>query len=480
MSEPIAESWPRRTVARLVAIVVPPLATLGLFLVLYNNSLYGRGILVGLILINIAVPFIPSRKSRFARSWSWAKVSSLCLAAGLVTLLALEMLFPYVLPRDFAQTRDMAKGARRLSAADAAMFSRVFTNDGQRTVKQAASAPGATKTDVEWHVPGGVFEYYGYEPNDKFRYVNLVRWNSRGYFDHDYPFEKPAAAYRIVFIGDSYVESIQVPLASTFHKLLGTALNEFGSRSTEPPVIFEVIALGNSGSGQRNHLKALKNEALLYNPDMVVTTLCQNDFCDDDPTLNLERALDLGEVTPRLRGMLRHGLYAPAFALNRYQQLLRNRIKISPELLQWSSEPIPRIEQAWERTLGFVADSNDFCRSKGIEFRLVHLSSELELKYAMAPEATILALKSLAGPHWDFPWDPTRSLKRLNRFAKEHGVKVISLHEPFVAAQKSTGKLIFGDHFSFFGHQIAAQALQSELNLRPRKDPAPAKRARRE
>jgi hypothetical protein len=259
------------------------------------------------------------------------------------------------------------------------------------------------------------------------------------------------------------VEAVQVPLKSTFHKVLEESLNRSSKGVQMPGRRFEVIALGSSGTGQENNLAVLREEAVQYDPDVVVVTLCQNDFCDDDPALRKERTLAIGDVTTEFRSLARHGYWALGFAMRRFNEFQMNRIKVSPEVLQWSADPVPRIELAWNRTLEKIRAQRDFCRSRGIQFVLVYLGSELEVKYALDPQRTIAALRRTHRLDETFGWDMSRSVNRVRSYCDDHGIPMISLLEPLTSAQKRTGKVVFGDHYSIFGHEVAAAALNNGL-----------------
>ncbi|MGO9120401.1 MAG: SGNH/GDSL hydrolase family protein [Desulfomonilaceae bacterium] len=316
-----------------------------------------------------------------------------------------------------------------------------------------------------WHAPGKQFAYYGWDPNSRSRYVNQFHWNNYGYFDHDYDLRKSPDTYRIVVIGDSYVEAVQVPLMGSFHKRLESYLNEVAKRGLDTK--FEVIALGNSGTGQMAHHEVLRKAVNKYSPDMVLITLCSNDFCDDDPELNTEFLLcSRALVSARFRRLVTHGYFAMAFGLKRLEEIRANRINISPELLQWAREDIPRIETAWTRTLGKISESRDFCQDRGIPFILVYLGSEIEVSHAIDPENTVARLKAMGGPHEYISWDINKSVRRVDAFCKENDILTISLLEPLVSAQKDTGYFVFGDHYTMFGHQVAARALSSALEVR--------------
>lgn len=63
-----------------------------------------------------------------------------------------------------------------------------------------------------------------------------VHTNRLGLVDDETPYEKPPGVYRILLLGDSYTEALQVPQAETFQALLEEALNAGGGEAR-----FEVL-----------------------------------------------------------------------------------------------------------------------------------------------------------------------------------------------------------------------------------------------
>lgn len=453
-----------RSIISIAAITGPAILTAGLFLVLYNNLYNGLFIVCALIGLNLLLAIIPVRRVSSIQAGSNLRFGAICSLTIVVAFLALEMLFPVLLPKDYAHIRDLSKAIRGVPQTDPGLFPVVFTSSGERKLTPAAFKPDSRSRVPAWHVPNEEFIYYGYEPNDRFRYVNIIKWNSRGYFDVEHTIKKPPGVYRLIFVGDSYVEALQAPLASSFHKLLEAKLNSQPEKPGSPPLRFQVIALGNSGSGQKRNLETLRDQALAYGPDMVVDMLCPNDFCDDDPDLDHERNLAMGQANPFLRGLIRHDYFLAAFALTRWNEVQRNRIAISPELLQWVARDRPRIEAAWAKTLGYVKTEHEICSKRGIDFRLVYVGSELEVKYAIDPEGAIAALNRMCG-ETGVKWDPTKTIRRIGRFCKENGIPFLCLVAPLTEAQLKTGKLVFSDHYTFFGHQVVADTLGKRLGL---------------
>src|SRR3989338_7045088 len=53
-----------------------------------------------------------------------------------------------------------------------------------------------------------------------------VAFNSMGFHDREHAFKKPHSVRRIVVIGDSFCESVQVNLNETFYRVLEDRLNQ--------------------------------------------------------------------------------------------------------------------------------------------------------------------------------------------------------------------------------------------------------------
>jgi hypothetical protein len=449
---------------RLLIWSLPAWGAVVLFLVLFNNVYNGIAI-YGVVLAAVAAAcFIPWGRWRFTRGASPSPTLAVVTLSISAALLLVELAFPVFWPAQYAQVRELSKGFLANDDQGRGRPGALFSNGEQRILRNVIDDRAVAGGFVSWHVPGKRFTYEGYDPNARQSYLNRFRWNSLGYFDHDYPEAKPPGVKRIVVIGDSYVESIQVPLSLTFHKLLEQALNTEGT--ADGGTHFEVIALGSSGTGQIHHHEVLKERALRYQPDLVIVTLCSNDFCEDEPALNQTRLLAERALTRPFRNLVGHGYYALAFAYRRLEDLRREGVEISPELLQWSAETYPAVEAAWQKTLDTIRDSKDMCAAHNIGFMLVYLGSDLEVRYATDPDTTLAKLKAMGGVHARIPWDPNRSHRRVTEYCHQHEIILISLLEPLTAAQRETGYHVFGDHYTVFGHQVAATVLNQAVHFR--------------
>lgn len=91
-----------------------------------------------------------------------------------------------------------------------------------------------------------------------------VRINSKGLRDVEHAYEKPPGVYRILILGDSYMEALQVELEQTFARLLEEHLNRYSDRR------IEVINSGVAGWGTDNELLYFRNEGYKYHPDLVL------------------------------------------------------------------------------------------------------------------------------------------------------------------------------------------------------------------
>ena len=128
------------------------------------------------------------------------------------------------------------------------------------------------------------------EPNADLRYANwhedifiVSRANSLGFLDREpVSAERASAGCHIAFIGDSFVEAMQVPIADKFH----AQLEDMAAREL-PRLAVTTQAYGLSGTGQINQLPFYDEYARRLSPKLVVLVFYLNDFADNLTTARL-------------------------------------------------------------------------------------------------------------------------------------------------------------------------------------------------
>ena len=126
--------------------------------------------------------------------------------------------------------------------------------------------------------------HHRFVPNSKGRfatkeYKTIYHINSFGLRDREYTLKKPEGFYRIVMIGDSFVEGRGVNIENTFTKKLEKLLNE--NKESEKILGYEVINGGVASYSPILEYIAVKNKILRLNPDMVILCLDLSDIQDD-------------------------------------------------------------------------------------------------------------------------------------------------------------------------------------------------------
>ena len=121
---------------------------------------------------------------------------------------------------------------------------------------------------------------YKHVPNFEFRYFrqefdNNIKFNSKGLREREYAYEKENNVYRILILGDSFTEALQVDLDSSFPKVLEEKLNSRLSNK------YEVINAGIGGYGTENELLFYEFEGKKYEPNLVILAVFLNDVNDN-------------------------------------------------------------------------------------------------------------------------------------------------------------------------------------------------------
>ena len=127
-------------------------------------------------------------------------------------------------------------------------------------------------------------QHYGWEKAPNLDYV-VHNWNGEFKFNtnskglrglKDFPYEKTEGTYRILVLGDSFMEAGEVPLEQSFCYQLEKRLTEM----LGPHI--EVINAGVAGFGTDNEYLFYKHEGYKYAPDLVLLSfLTANDIMDN-------------------------------------------------------------------------------------------------------------------------------------------------------------------------------------------------------
>ena len=159
------------------------------------------------------------------------------------------------------------------------------------------------------HVPGADVTFYGLDSQAR------VKINSDGLRDVERPRAKPPGVTRVLVLGDSMVEGLQVELEETLPKQLEQRLSE-----ALPGRKLDVINAGVSGSSAPMALLYLERDGLAFDPDLLVVTITTRN--------DVREAADT-RVFPRPPGY-----EARVFLRSRFQlyTLLESAINANPRL----------------------------------------------------------------------------------------------------------------------------------------------------
>lgn len=303
-----------------------------------------------------------------------------------------------------------------------------------------------------------------------------VHVNAHGLLGPDHPYERRAGVRRVLLLGDSYTESMQVPYEETWGGRLAASLGPG----------WEVINGGVAGYGIDNTYLALKREYEKYHPDVLLLLFFTgNDVSDNDAELY---APDRGSrpkpwftwteseglvlhgspmapptsLKGRLKSQLRQNSHLYRFLKDRFTQLrtARGYSKgtvggIPRPWYVYCKTPRTDFERAWKTTAALIhalrieADSTGAFLVAGIlptDWRVEpdQLQKVLTRYPAMADTSA-----------WDFTWPDQRARAM---FARE-GIPAVDLTPVLVDARRTEGVPLYSDHLTTPGHEVVARRL---------------------
>jgi len=308
------------------------------------------------------------------------------------------------------------------------------------------------------HEPHAEFRYSGFLPYLREEFETSVRYNALGYRDLDRDEEKPAGVRRIVVLGDSYVEALEVELEDTFPRRLERLLNETaGGR-------WEVLAFGRGATGPVDQLEVWDRVARGFHPDVVVLAFfAGNDVLETSPELSAEfwRWIDgvyFDRIVRAKIDWLDRWRWARA---SRLGQLVADRtMRFALRGLESDlgpandvfRDPDPRWRFAWQRTGAAVGALADRVADAGARFVVLEVDP-------------VHALGSAADRAEELDLDLELPNRELRRICDGKGLELVELAPAFRALREKGVRYSWADdgHWNAEGHRVAAAALFERL-----------------
>jgi len=308
----------------------------------------------------------------------------------------------------------------------------------------------------------------------RFEWRTFVAFNSHGLRDRELPYEKPPGARRVLLLGDSATEALQVPLELTFAKLLEARLRSGGTA-------VEVINAGHAGFGTDNELLFYRQEGQRYAPDVVVLVFnFQNDIVENSQTL-YQRSYERADVHFPPKPWFRldaddtlHELPAPPRATTTTRwQILSGKFFLLRAVSRWLAPapparpavvaplnyevyapPDPEWSEAWRLTFRLIRDLRASVEQRGARFAIALLPDKLMANPASF--APWLRLFWLAPERYDLD----RPRRAMIDFLTAERIPLVDLL-PALQRSGTTGQTFYeGDvHMNQSGHAAVAPRL---------------------
>ncbi len=318
-------------------------------------------------------------------------------------------------------------------------------------------------------------------PNIQGNYVGKeffvrVKANSFGFRDVEHDIEKQLGTKRIVLLGDSFTEALQVPLEETYARRLEKKLNNSCSEK------FEVINLGVSGFGPANYFLALKHYGIQFKPDLVVVAFYNgNDFdmlgeksdlaympkvtFEDGKAIIKDRVIENGfsegmkrlikKVFPKTYIFLKENLKRASVAAE------LSAPEVPSHFLVFQKNYDANLARGWEKTKAVLSAINAKASETNAKTILVSIPAKFQL-----------SKKEFEEEFQKYPkmeekeWDLLNVEKELEAFSKKEGIEFLPLVEKFSKLpEKERVSLYYklDGHFSGMGHKVASEALFEKI-----------------
>ncbi len=309
--------------------------------------------------------------------------------------------------------------------------------------------------------------------------------NSQGLRDIPHAYERQPGSLRVLVLGDSFMEALQVAHESTFATQLETELRR---RVRDSKLAVEVINAGVSGFGTDNALLFFRQEGRSYRPDVVLLAFyVGNDVRNNSYELEL---IDSGGQRKPYFTLGREGLELNAYPFTQHEGLptrvrmflnrnlrtygflreLRDRSRerttgdrraMPLDFGLFASPPAPAWESAWRVSEALLVTLAAEISAGGGRLFVMLIPADFQVERALWTRQ--LEAKGAGSTAVD--WDLDAPNRRLRDFLTAQGIPVLDLL-PLFRAQVEPGTTLYlpdDGHWTDAGHALAARAAAESL-----------------
>lgn len=308
-------------------------------------------------------------------------------------------------------------------------------------------------------------------------YFTWVGVNSQGWPDEEHSFEKPEDTFRILFLGDSFVENFQVPFEQRFFKKFEEKIN------TTSDINIEVIALGMGNTGTAQQLIALREFGLVYDPDLVIQMfLTANDVKNNSPALQDDPHMPYFKIENNKLILVSHkskserplesvkkvlkNLRLIELILTTRQKALEENINKSAgvpiDYQIYSKHYDDKYKDAWTVTKKLILETKEITEEVGSEYILITLANNEQVNTEIWQEAlaTYPVMKSNN-------FNLEKPDKIITNFCEEKNINCLQMLPYFLeytqANQNNPTHHRLDGHWNEIGTKLAAEFLINEL-----------------
>ncbi len=329
----------------------------------------------------------------------------------------------------------------------------------------------------------------GWWTQEEHEFFVPVTINSAGRRDLDRAGVKAPGTFRILLLGDSFVEALQVPIEATFARGLERALTRPGGPTVE------VVSMGVSGYGSASEYLWYREVGRRFGADLVLLSFYPgNDVRNNSPTLESALRPLYGPDGTLQRvdggrggeGAVRGGGWSKAYTYLRKMVLSRQPV-LAARLAEWglvdrtalrpvpmqagvpvdywvfATTPPPDWQEAWRHTEGILRALRDAVRADGAELVIMVVTSREQVYSAdwAALQATYPAMRASS-------WDLDGPERRVLGWCAREQVGCVALSPAFRAAREGAPRLHwqYDGHWTAAGHALAAQTMAQALSAK--------------